>query len=62
MVKYFEILYMEFLDKSDYKSFVKVWFYCLDKVVCFDVLLDGEYMVCEGWDGMIYLWLFLIGE
>lgn len=53
---------MEFLDKSDYKSFVKVWFYCLDKVVCFDVLLDGEYMVCEGWDGMIYLWLFLIGE
>lgn len=30
--------------------------------MCFDVLFEMDYMVCECWDGMIYLWFLEIGN
>ena len=53
-----EIPYMEFLDKEAVKKESKktqAEFLCDSVVVCFDISPTQEFMVCECWDGTIYL-------
>ena len=51
--------YMKYLDREEQKGAEKARFYCLDKIVCFDVSPDMKYLVCECRDGTIYLWSLL---
>ena len=60
-----EIPYMEFLDKEAVKKESKktqAEFLCDSWVVCFDISPTQEFMVCECWDGTIYLWSLKTGE
>ena len=60
-----EIPYMEFLHKEAVKKDSKntqAEFPCNSVVVCFDISPTQEFMVCECWDGMIYLWSLKTGE
>ena len=60
-----EIPYMEFLDKEAVKKESKktqAEFLCDSVVVCFDISPTQEFMVCECWDGKIYLWSLKTGE
>ena len=60
-----EIPYMEFLDKEAVKKESKktqAEFLCDSVVVCFDISPTQEFMVCECWDGTIYLWSLKTGE
>ena len=60
-----EIPYMEFLHKEVVKKDSKntqAEFPCNSVVVCFDISPTQEFMVCECWDGMIYLWSLKTGE
>ena len=60
-----EIPYMEFLHKEAVKKESKktqAEFLCNSVVVCFDISPTQEFMVCECWDGMIYLWSLKTGE
>ena len=60
-----EIPYMEFLHKEAVKKGSKntqAEFLCNSVVVCFDISPTQEFMVCECWDGMIYLWSLKTGE
>ena len=60
-----EIPYMEFLHKEAVKKGSKntqAEFPCNSVVVCFDISPTQEFMVCECWDGMIYLWSLKTGE
>ena len=60
-----EIPYMEFLHKEAVKNGSKntqAEFLCNSVVVCFDISPTQEFMVCECWDGMIYLWSLKTGE
>ena len=60
-----EIPYMEFLHKEAVKKGSKktqAEFLCNSVVVCFDISPTQEFMVCECWDEMIYLWSLKTGE
>ena len=60
-----EIPYMEFLHKEAVKKGSKktqAEFLCNSVVVCFDISPTQEFMVCECWDGTIYLWSLKTGE
>ena len=60
-----EIPYMEFLHKEAVKKESKktqAEFPCNSVVVCFDISPTQEFMVCECWDGMIYLWSLKTGK
>ena len=60
-----EIPYMEYLHKEAVKKGSKntqAEFLCNSVVVCFDISPTQEFMVCECWDGMIYLWSLKTGE
>ena len=56
--------YMEYLHKEALKELNKTQaeFHCKSVVVCFDISPTQEFMVCECWDGMIYLWSLKTGE
>ena len=54
--------YMKYLDREEQKGAEKARFYCLDKIVCFDVSPDMKYLVCECRDGTIYLWSLRTGN
>ena len=62
LTKHHEMSYLELVNKNEQQSPVEARFYCSDKVVCFDVSPDGEYMVCECRDGTIHLWSLQTGE
>ena len=59
-----EIPYMEYLHKEAVKEVnnTQAEFPCNSTVVCFDISLTQEFMVCECTDGMIYLWSLKTGE
>ena len=60
-----EIPYMEYLHKEALKeesNKTQAEFHCNSAVVCFDISLTQEFMVCECTDGMIYLWSLKTGE
>ena len=59
-----EIPYMEYFHKEALKELNKTQaeFRCNSVVVCFDISPTQEFMVCECWDGMIYLWSLKTGE
>ena len=59
-----EIPYMEYLHKEAVKEAnnTQAEFPCNSTVVCFDISLTQEFMVCECTDGMIYLWSLKTGE
>ena len=54
--------YMKYLDREEQKGAEKARFYCLDKIVCFDVSPDMKYLVCECRDETIYLWSLRTGN
>ena len=56
-----KIKYMTYLDKEEGRGADQAKFYCSDKVACFDVSPDGNYMVCECRDGTIHLWSLQTG-
>ena len=57
-----KIAYMKYLDREEEKGAEKARFYCSDKIVCFDVSPEMDYLVCECRDGTIYLWSILTGN
>ena len=57
-----KIAYMKYLDGEEQKGAEKARFYCSDKIVCFDVSPEMDYLVCECRDGTIYLWSILTGN
>ena len=57
-----KIAYMKYLDREEQKGAEKARFYCSDKIVCFDVSPEMDYLVCECRDGTIYLWSILTGN
>ena len=57
-----KIAYMKYLDTEEQKGTEKARFYCSDKIVCFDVSPEMDYLVCECRDGTIYLWSILTGN
>ena len=60
--RYSEIPYMEFLHKKDQELLVQTKFRCSDKVACFDVSPQLDYMVCECQDDTIQLWSLHTGK
>ena len=54
-----KIPYMKHLKNEDQRRANKARFYCSDKIVCFDVSPEMDYLVCECRDGNIYLWSLL---
>ena len=57
-----KIAYMKYLDREEQEGAEKARFYCSDKIVCFDVSPEMDYLVCECRDGTIYLWSILTGN
>ena len=57
-----KIAYMKYLDTEEQKGTEKARFYCSDKIVCFDVSPEMDYLVCECRDGTISLWSLLTGN
>ena len=57
-----KIAYMKYLDREERKGAEKARFYCSDKIVCFDVSPEMDYLVCQCRDGTIYLWSILTGN
>ena len=57
-----KIAYMKYLDREEQKGAEKARFYCSDKIVCFDVSPEMDYLVCECRDENIYLWSLLTCE
>ena len=53
---------MKYLDREEQKGAEKARFYCSDKIVCFDVSPEMDYLVCECRDGNIYLWSLRTGN
>ena len=54
-----KIAYMKYLEREEEKGVDRARFYCSDKIVCFDVSPEMDYLVCECRDGNIYLWSLL---
>ena len=57
-----KIGYMKYLDREEQKGAERARFYCSDKIVCFDVSPEMDYLVCECRDGTISLWSLLTGN
>ena len=60
--KYSEIAYMEYLHKEDLQGRVLAKFQCSDRVVCFDVSPQLDYMVCECYRNTLQLWSLHTGK
>ena len=54
--KYSEIAYMEYLHKEDMQRRVQTKFHCSAAVICFDVSLQLDYLVCECNNDTMQLW------
>ena len=57
-----KIPYMKHLKNEDQRRADKARFYCSDKIVCFDVSPEMDYLICECRDGTICLWSLLTGN
>ncbi|KAM7426107.1 hypothetical protein ABFA07_022562 [Porites harrisoni] len=57
-----KIPYMKLLKNEDQRRANKARFYCPDKIVCFDVSPEMDFIVCECRDGTIHLWSLLTGN
>ena len=53
--KFSDVSYMEYLKKEPQEA-LQTRFICSSSVVCFDVSVRKDYMVCECMDGSIQLW------
>ena len=60
--KYPEIPYMEVVHKEMQQAGVVARFKCSSTVICLDVSLQLDYMVCECTNGMIQLWSLHTGR
>ena len=60
--KYPEIPYMEDVHKETQQGGVVAKFECSSDVICLDVSLQLDYMVCECYDGMLHLWSLHTGK
>ncbi|XP_022795080.1 uncharacterized protein LOC111333714 [Stylophora pistillata] len=59
-IPYMKLLFEE--DEEERSDADQTRFQCSDKVVCFDVSPEKDYMVCECRDGEIYLWSLETGN
>ncbi|CAH3024687.1 unnamed protein product [Porites evermanni] len=57
-----KIPYMKHFKNEDQRRTDKARFYCSDKIVCFDVSPEMDYLICECRDGTICLWSLLTGN
>ena len=57
-----QIAYMKYLDTEEQKGADKARFECSDKIVCFDVSPEMDFVVCECRDGTIHLWSLQTGN
>ena len=57
-----QIAYMKYLDTEQKKGADKARFECSDKIVCFDVSPEMDFVVCECRDGTIHLWSLQTGN
>ena len=57
-----QIAYMKYLDAEEQKGADKARFECSDKIVCFDVSPEMDFIVCECRDGTIHLWSLQTGS
>ena len=57
-----QIAYMKYLDVEEQKGADQARFECSDKIVCFDVSPEMDFIVCECRDGTIHLWSLLTGN
>ena len=60
--KFPNITFMEFIYKDVHEEAPKAVFPCSAAVVCFDVSLQSDYMVCECKNEMLYLWSLRTGK
>ena len=54
--KYADLPYMEYLLKKEERTDVLLRFFASDRVTCFDVSPNQDYLVCECWNNAIHLW------
>ena len=54
--KYADLPYMEYLRKKEERTDVLLRFFASDRVTCFDVSPNQDYLVCECWNNTIHLW------
>ena len=54
--KYADLPYMEYLRKKEERTDVLLQFFASDRVTCFDVSPNQDYLVCECWNNTIHLW------
>ena len=54
--KYADLPYMEYLRKKEERTDVLLRFFDSDRVTCFDVSPNQDYLVCECWNNTIHLW------
>ena len=57
-----QIAYMKYLDTEEQKGADQARFECSDKIVCFDVSPEMDFIVCECRDGTIHLWSLQTGN
>ena len=57
-----QIAYMKYLDAEEQKGADQARFECSDKIVCFDVSPEMDFIVCECRDGTIHLWSLQTGS
>ena len=57
-----QIAYMKYLDTEEQKGADQARFECSDKIVCFDVSPEMDFIVCECRDGNIHLWSLQTGN
>ena len=57
-----QIAYMKYLDAGEQKGADQARFECSDKIVCFDVSPEMDFIVCECRDGTIHPWSLQTGN
>ena len=60
--KYADLPYMEYLRKKEERTDVLLQFVASDKVICFDVSPNQDYLVCECSNDTIHLWSLRTGQ
>ena len=60
--KYTDLPYMEYLRKKEERTDVLLRFFASDKVICFDVSPNQDYLVCKCSNGTIHLWSLRTGQ
>ena len=60
--KYADLPYMEYLRKKEERTDVLLRFFASDKVICFDVSPNQDYLVCECSNDTIHLWSLRTGQ